>query len=397
MPRTAAVCFFREAVCNSFAKNEKAASERNNPLLLFSALRLAPSLLLLNRSRSRQRYAERMENPPFKKKIVNPLKRLWAMGLHRFFKRLSIGIAGPLFLLLGLIGCAEDSPNRSPAGAGAPPPIIAQIRIAPNSATLGIGAEEQFVATVLDGEGEELAGTDVIWQIDNPTAASVSPDGWVKGLQEGTATLTASVGEKISNPAALSVVTPPAAAPVASIEVTSTHKVLFVGNQARFTAIAKDINGRPLPGVTFDWASSDPETAPIDRRGLATALAPGDVTITATVQPPEDPLFTPANDTQSQSAPLTVSNDNSPPIATITTSARRGPAPFTVAFSGTRSDDPDDWITLYTWDFGDGSRPFYAPTARHTYESTGEFIATLTVIDTEGATSVASVQITVDP
>lgn len=318
------------------------------------------------------------------------------MDLLRF-KRLSIWIAGPLFFLAGLISCAEDSPDRSSVGAGAPPPIVAQIRIAPNSATLGVGAEEQFEATVLDGDGEVLTGSDVIWQIDNPTAASVSPDGWVKGLQEGRATLTAFVGEKVSNPATVTVMVPPKAAPVASIDVTSTHKVLFVGNQARFTATAKDINGRPLPGVTFDWASSHPEMVSIDQRGLATALAPGDVTIMATVRPPEDPLFTPANDSKSQSATLTVSNDNSPPIALMTTTARRGRAPFTVAFSGTRSEDPDDWITLYTWDFGDGSRPVYAPTARHIYESTGEFTATLTVIDTEGATAVASATIRVDP
>lgn len=320
------------------------------------------------------------------------------MGSLRFFKLLSIWIAGPLFLLLGLIGCAEDSPEVPSVGAGAPPPVIAQIRIAPNSATLGIGAEEQFVATVLDGDGEALAGTDVTWQIDNPTAASVSPDGWVKGLQEGRATLTASVGERVSNPAMVTVVAPPKAAPVASIDVTSTHRILFVGNQARFTATAKDVNGRPLPGVTFDWTSSDPQIAPIDPRGLATALAPGAVTITAAVRPPDPPLFTGAPDEIiSKSAPLTVSDDNSPPIAQMTTSARRGPAPFTVAFNGTGSNDPDAWITWYTWDFGDGSPPFYAPTARHTYRNVGEFVATLTVTDTSGATATASATIRVDP
>lgn len=303
-----------------------------------------------------------------------------------------------LLLSFSLIACGEDSSRPPSVAAGAPPPIIAQIRIAPNSATLGIGGEEQFTATVLDGEGEEVTGVDVIWQIDNPTAASVSPDGSVKGLQEGTATLTASFGEKISNPAAVTVVVPPAAPPVASIDVTSTHQIVFVGNQARFTATAKDIDGRPLPGVVFDWTSSDPETASIDQRGLATALAPGEVTITATVRPPDPPVFTGAPDeTMSESASLTVSDDNSPPIARMTTTARRGPAPFTVAFNGTNSEDPDGWITLYTWDFGDGSPPFHAPTARHTYERPGEFAATLTVTDTRGATATALATIRVDP
>jgi len=321
------------------------------------------------------------------------------MGTLRFFKPLSIRIAALLFLAIGLFACAEDSPD-APIGAGAPAeePMVAQIRIAPNSTLLGVGGEEQFIATVLDGDGEALTGTDVIWQIDNPTAASVTPDGWVKGLQEGTATLTASVGEKVSNPANVTVVRPPREAPVASIDVTSTHRVLFVGNQARFTATAKDRTGRPLPGVNFDWTSSDPEKVSINTRGLALALAPGEVTITATVRPTDPPIFTGAPEaTLSKSASLTVSDDNSPPIAQMTTTARRGRAPFTVSFNGTRSDDPDGWITLYTWDFGDGSPPFYAPTARHTYRSAGEFVATLTVTDPDGATATASATIRVDP
>jgi PKD repeat protein len=309
----------------------------------------------------------------------------------------SLRTVAPLFLFWSLTACADDA-SGPPRQTPDPPPIIAQIQISPNSAILGIGGEEQFVATVRDGDGEEITGIDLTWKIDNPTAAAVSSDGWVKALQEGTATLTASFEEKVSNPAIITVVVPPEAPPIASIDVTSTHQILFVGNQARFTATAKDADGRVLHGILFNWTSSDPEIAAIDRRGLATALAPGEAIITATVPPPDPPVFTAsAENAFSQSAALTVSDDNSPPIAQMTTTARRGPAPFTVSFSGTKSEDPDGWITFYTWDFGDGSPPFYAPTARHTYESTGEFVATLTVRDTRGATAIASATIRVDP
>ncbi|WDT74606.1 MAG: Ig-like domain-containing protein [Candidatus Manganitrophus sp.] len=310
----------------------------------------------------------------------------------------SLRTAAPLVLLLFLIGCGEDSSPRPAPLQELAPPDIAKIQITPNSAILGIGAEEQFLATVLNGQGEVLTGINLVWKIDNPTAATVSSDGWVKGLQEGTATLTASFGDDVSNPAEITVVVPPEAPPIASIDVTSTHRILFVGNQARFTATAKDPNGRTLQGILFSWSSSAPEIVSVDQRGLATALAPGDAAITVTVAPPDPPVFTPLDDAPpSQSAILTVTDDNSPPIALMTTTARRGEAPFTVAFSGTRSDDPDGWITFYTWNFGDGSPPFYAPTARHTYERPGEFIATLTVTDPDGATTIASAAITVDP
>lgn len=302
-------------------------------------------------------------------------------------------------LLLFLISCGEDSSSPPPVPLQEiAPPDISQIRIAPNSAILGIGAEEQFFATVVNGRGEVLTGINLIWMIDNPTAATVSSDGWVKGLQEGTATLTASFGDDVSNPATLAVVVPPEAPPIASIEVTGTHRILFVGNQARFTATAKDPNGRMLHGILFSWSSSAPEIVSVDQRGLATAFAPGEAVITAVVTPPDPPVFTPlADNTLSQSAGLTVSDDNSLPIAEITATARKGKAPFTVAFSGTESEDPDGWITFYTWNFGDGSPPFYAPTARHTYDRPGEFTATVTVTDLDGATAIASAVITVDP
>lgn len=57
-------------------------------------------------------------------------------------------------------------------------------------------------------------------------------------------------------------------------------------------------------------------------------------------------------------------------------------------FDGTRSYDPDGGsIVLYVWDFGDGQSGL-GPTPSHTYQASGSYIATLYVMDGNGAENV---------
>jgi hypothetical protein len=62
--------------------------------------------------------------------------------------------------------------------------------------------------------------------------------------------------------------------------------------------------------------------------------------------------------------------------------------------TGSYATDPDEWITAFDWDFGDGAAHSSAGWVRHTYEVPGHFIARLTVTDSRGdqdsATSPAS-------
>lgn len=63
------------------------------------------------------------------------------------------------------------------------------------------------------------------------------------------------------------------------------------------------------------------------------------------------------------------------------------------AFDGRASSDPDGWIAAYSWDFGDGTTTSGA-TATHTYAA-GTYTVTLTVIDDDGTSAVASAPLTV--
>ena len=72
-----------------------------------------------------------------------------------------------------------------------------------------------------------------------------------------------------------------------------------------------------------------------------------------------------------------------PPVAIIQAEPPVGRPPLTVHFDGGRSFDPDGTITLYRWDFGDGTTATGVKVS-HTYTSPGFYQVTLTVRDNAG-------------
>ncbi len=74
-------------------------------------------------------------------------------------------------------------------------------------------------------------------------------------------------------------------ATVASVEVSpATGALAAVGATLQFTAVAKDASGAAIAGKTFSWAIDGVTVATLSTSGLATALANGTATITATTE-----------------------------------------------------------------------------------------------------------------
>lgn len=92
---------------------------------------------------------------------------------------------------------------------------------------------------------------------------------------------------------------------------------------------------------------------------------------------------------------ITVGNvSNQPPKAVFNADVINGSLPLTVNFDSTGSIDQDGAITNYRWDFGDGGSSTEAnPT--HIYTEIGNFIASLTITDDQGAMASTSTTITV--
>jgi len=88
-------------------------------------------------------------------------------------------------------------------------------------------------------------------------------------------------------------------------------------------------------------------------------------------------------------------DENAPPTAEATASPTSVTPGQTVTFDGSDSTDDDGSIRAFQWDFGDGATATGA-TVEHAYDAAGEYTATLTVTDDDGATDGAALGVTVE-
>ncbi len=86
---------------------------------------------------------------------------------------------------------------------------------------------------------------------------------------------------------------------------------------------------------------------------------------------------------------------NESPTADAAASPAEAAVGETVAFDGAGSGDPDGAVERYEWDFGDGSTATGA-TVDHAYDAAGEYEATLTVTDGDGATATDAVTVAIE-
>ncbi|KKM70339.1 hypothetical protein LCGC14_1441740, partial [marine sediment metagenome] len=85
---------------------------------------------------------------------------------------------------------------------------------------------------------------------------------------------------------------------------------------------------------------------------------------------------------------------NEAPTAIISATPTTGPTPLTVDFDATGSNDPENNIVSYAWDFGD-EIPVSGATVSYTYSDPGQYAVTLTVTDNGNLTNTATTNITV--
>jgi formylglycine-generating enzyme required for sulfatase activity len=71
---------------------------------------------------------------------------------------------------------------------------------------------------------------------------------------------------------------------VAAVSVSPATASLTVGGTQQLTASARDANGNPLTGRAVTWSSGTTAVANVSSSGVATAVAVGSATITATVE-----------------------------------------------------------------------------------------------------------------
>jgi len=174
-----------------------------------------------------------------------------------------------------LTGCGDGT-----LGPGVPPKSLVSIAVTPANPNVPLGALQQFTATgtYSDHSTQDLTNS-ATWASSDTTVASIVPGGMATALALGTSTISATSGT-ITGRTTMNVVPPKT---LVSIAVTPANPDVVLGAVQQFTAIGtySDNSTQDLT-ATATWASSNTTVASIVPGGLATALALGSTSISAT-------------------------------------------------------------------------------------------------------------------
>ena len=165
---------------------------------------------------------------------------------------------------------------------------LRSLAITPANPSVAAGITQQFVATgtFTDGSTQDLTSS-VTWASATPAVTTISnmsgSRGWATALVAGTSNIVASQGSISATATQLTVT----AATLTSIAVTPAGKSAAIGTTQQFTAIGtfSDSSTQNMT-TTLTWGSSNTAAATISNaagsQGLASALAAGTTTVTAT-------------------------------------------------------------------------------------------------------------------
>lgn len=153
---------------------------------------------------------------------------------------------------------------------------VASIQVTPANAAMLEGEVQRLKATLLDAQGNVLAGRTVSWLGGAPAVATVDSTGLVRAIASGSAIIVASSeGARVSVPVTVAPVT------VASVTVTPASPALESGKALQLSAKVTDIRGRVIAGKSVTWSTSNASRASVSATGRVVGIAIGAVTISA--------------------------------------------------------------------------------------------------------------------
>jgi hypothetical protein len=169
------------------------------------------------------------------------------------------------------------------------PAVLTALDVSPGSASIALGTSQAFAATgtFSDGSTQDLS-SDVLWSSSAPSVATIESGGAQAGLATGAALGTTTIAalhlaSGLQDAADLDVT----AAVLVALEVAPADLSIALGTTQAFTATGtfSDATTQDLTDAVA-WSSSDTGVATLDNApgsaGLATSLAPGTTTVTAT-------------------------------------------------------------------------------------------------------------------
>lgn len=158
---------------------------------------------------------------------------------------------------------------------------ITGIVVTPSTATIAIGATQQYVATATYSDGSSaVITTTAAWTSSSTAVATVLNTGAATGISAGNTTITASAGGQ-SGSAALTV--QPAAVTLTTLSLTPALTTFQVGATRQLAVTASYSNGTVVDVTSGSlFASANPAAVGINAAGLINGVAPGTSALSAT-------------------------------------------------------------------------------------------------------------------
>jgi len=183
---------------------------------------------------------------------------------------------------------AAVSPGAAQQGSLEAGLRVASLRAEPAEFRMVAGQTLPMRIVALDANGRVVADAQlrVAARRTGDGALRVTPDS-VTALSAGRNTITASVvlpPDAGREPAHIDVPVIVAWPAISRITVTSPPAKLYTGTTLRHRAVAFHADGSERPRAEFEWTTSDPSIATVDRFGNVTATAPGSVAVTARIE-----------------------------------------------------------------------------------------------------------------
>src|SRR6185503_4060966 len=94
-------------------------------------------------------------------------------------------------LASGTGGTLFSPGTRVNGSAFSPCAPLGRVEVAPSSATVEVGGQQQFTARAFDASGNEISGVIFSWQSSNPGTATIDSTGKATGVSPGSAQIRA--------------------------------------------------------------------------------------------------------------------------------------------------------------------------------------------------------------
>jgi hypothetical protein len=151
----------------------------------------------------------------------------------------------------------------------------ASIDIAPAQATLaGPPGTSYPLTAVVKSSRQQPVAVRPTWESSDPRVVTVSADGVMTSVGNGTASVTARVGE-LQGAVDVSVL----AGEIERIDVHPATALVRVGDSQKFQIAAYRPDGSRIDNALAGFQSANPAVATIDGSGVAVGVAPGSTTI----------------------------------------------------------------------------------------------------------------------